>query len=745
MRRMKFLQAFIIMMFALVFAGKGNEFAAEGEVVVEVETKDGYHEMRDSGDTTFKGLTWDGSKNVLTLDNYDGGYFRILNSGYDVSKCTVVVKGKNTMKAFDKDDRYLIRFYNVDATITGSGTIDMTMSDEKTGVESCLEQESGGSITIDGPVINMKKSTSDLIADNLYIKSGSINIERIPDINVYGNEADFSYYSAVYVKKSLIMEGGSINIDYVYPKGYNNVRVYFIDDYAIYMDKPAQCYLGGGTIDFKVADELKNLVKLTRKERSVSFFFEGDGNEYTNLDTIKGLSWDEKNFVLTMDGYDGTAIHIESNFVIEDIDVVVKGTNNINVSSSAHGIETNNINLNFIGTGSVKTDGGEAIKNTVFYMNASNKYGAILKIDGPTIDIVGKNVNPINVGKFIMNSGYLNIELYMESGKHLAAIYALYGIEINGGIITVKYEGNATNADPTILAYKSKDDESHLPGSADNCIVVLIANEQLLNILEPFGCYSSSGLSYSEPTIKVGKGVVIAKATSLDKVKIDISKLKASLSETKFVYDGKEKKPIVSIKNLVENKDYTVKYINNINPGKASAVVTGKGMFTGEIKLDFTIEEAKSEYGPAVGSKVKDSDYIYKVIKAGSKDGKVIGQVRVIGLKKKSLKKIKIANVVTIDNVKYKVTQIGAKAFKSNKKIKSVVIGKNVTTIGKQAFYNCKALKTVKINSKKLKKVGKKAFYRKGGKKLTIKVPKKSKKKYKKILKKAKTNKYVVK
>ena len=28
MRRMKFLQAFIIMMFALVFAGKGNVFAA---------------------------------------------------------------------------------------------------------------------------------------------------------------------------------------------------------------------------------------------------------------------------------------------------------------------------------------------------------------------------------------------------------------------------------------------------------------------------------------------------------------------------------------------------------------------------------------------------------------------------------------------------------------------------------------------------------------------------------------------
>ena len=663
-----------------------------------------------------------------------------------MSKCTVVVKGKNTMKAFDKDDRYLIRFYNVDATITGSGTIDMTMSDEKTGVESCLEQESGGSITIDGPVINMKKSTSDLIADNLHIKSGSINIERIPDINVYGNEADFSYYSAVYVKNSLIMEGGSINIDYVYPKGYNNVRVYFNDDYAISMDKPAQCYLGGGTIDFKVADELKNLVKLTRKERSVSFIFEGDENEYTNLDAIKGLSWDEKNFVLTMDGYDGTAMYIKSNFVIEDIDVVVKGTNNIKAVKGYNlPIYADNVNFNFIGTGSVKIDASESTEKIALYMKAKCEYGAKLEINGPTIDISANGTHAVSVNSFVMNSGYLNIELYKDSEKQLTAIYVNYGVEINGGIIVVKYNGNAVDAYPVIVARKNIDDESYLPGSIDNCIIVLIANEQILNIIEPCGCYLDGLIDYSEPAIKVGKNVTIVKATSLDKVKIDISKFKASLSETKFVYDGKEKKPIVSIKNLVENKDYTVKYINNINPGKASAVVTGKGMFTGEIKLDFTIEEAKSEYGPASGSKIKDSDYFYKVIKAGSKDGKIVGQVRVVGLKKKSLKKIKIANVVTIDNVKYKVTQIGAKAFKGNKKIKSVVIGKNVTTIGKQAFYNCKTLKTVKINSKKLKRVGKKAFYRKGGKKLAIKVPKKSKKKYKKILKKAKTNKYVVK
>ena len=57
----------------------------------------------------------------------------------------------------------------------------------------------------------------------------------------------------------------------------------------------------------------------------------------------------------------------------------------------------------------------------------------------------------------------------------------------------------------------------------------------------------------------------------------------------------------------------------------------------------------------------------------------------------------------------------------------------------------CKKLKRVVINSGNITKIGKKAFYRKGGKKITFKVPKSKKTKYKKLLKKAKTNKYVVK
>lgn len=57
----------------------------------------------------------------------------------------------------------------------------------------------------------------------------------------------------------------------------------------------------------------------------------------------------------------------------------------------------------------------------------------------------------------------------------------------------------------------------------------------------------------------------------------------------------------------------------------------------------------------------------------------------------------------------YKVTGIADKAFKGNKKIKSVTVGANVKTIGKEAFSSCKKLKKLTIGSK-VKKIGKNAF-----------------------------------
>lgn len=65
----------------------------------------------------------------------------------------------------------------------------------------------------------------------------------------------------------------------------------------------------------------------------------------------------------------------------------------------------------------------------------------------------------------------------------------------------------------------------------------------------------------------------------------------AIVSQATYEYTTKEITPKVSVEGLSENRDYTVEYKNNIMPGIASAIVTGKGNYTGLISCNFEILE----------------------------------------------------------------------------------------------------------------------------------------------------------
>ena len=132
---------------------------------------------------------------------------------------------------------------------------------------------------------------------------------------------------------------------------------------------------------------------------------------------------------------------------------------------------------------------------------------------------------------------------------------------------------------------------------------------------------------------------------------------------------------------------------------------------------------------PAKGTKLTAKGASYQVTSAAEKNPTVVYK----GSKKQKAS-VTIPDTVTIDKVTYKVTSIAANAFKNNKKLKKVVIGKNVTKIGKKAFYGCSKLKKITVKTTKLtkKNVGSQAF--KGiHKKATFKVPKKKISSYRKV------------
>ena len=133
-------------------------------------------------------------------------------------------------------------------------------------------------------------------------------------------------------------------------------------------------------------------------------------------------------------------------------------------------------------------------------------------------------------------------------------------------------------------------------------------------------------------------------------------------------------------------------------------------------------------------SKLTDeSGATYKV--TGTTDKKPT--VTYISTKKTGKASITIPSSIEVNGVKYQVTSIADNAFRKNKKLKKITIGKEIVSIGKRAFEGCKNLKEIVIETEKLKAktVGKKAFA-KTSSEVVVNVPKKKAKEYKKLLRK---------
>lgn len=134
----------------------------------------------------------------------------------------------------------------------------------------------------------------------------------------------------------------------------------------------------------------------------------------------------------------------------------------------------------------------------------------------------------------------------------------------------------------------------------------------------------------------------------------------------------------------------------------------------------------------AKGETFTKGAYRYKVTKSSVKKG----TVTLVKPTKKTIKTVSVPAKVTYKKVTYKVTAISPKAFSNCKKLKKVTIGKNVTSIGSKAFYKDSKCEAITIRSKKIKKIGKKAFrgiaYR-----AYIKMPDSKYRSYEKLLQKS--------
>ena len=120
------------------------------------------------------------------------------------------------------------------------------------------------------------------------------------------------------------------------------------------------------------------------------------------------------------------------------------------------------------------------------------------------------------------------------------------------------------------------------------------------------------GSKYKECTV-CKKVLETAEIPALSR--ISISKASVTLSTSTYAYDGKAKKPGVTVKlngkTLKNGTDYTVSYSNNTKVGTATVKITGKGNYTGSVSKTYNI---KNNFKKATISGISNKSYTGKNI-----------------------------------------------------------------------------------------------------------------------------------
>ena len=258
----------------------------------------------------------------------------------------------------------------------------------------------------------------------------------------------------------------------------------------------------------------------------------------------------------------------------------------------------------------------------------------------------------------------------------------------------------------------------------------------------------------------------------------DISDMDVSLSKDAFIYDGNACKPEVTVSYrkdtvLEQGIDYTVSYEKNVNVGTATAVISGKGLFHGTIRKDFTIQKTGevshihevvideavaatctrdgvtegrhcSKCGevleeqtviPALGHKYaggtceRCGDILYIEIDGVryTKEEDLSGNVTIHVCAKPGEKisgKVNIPAEVAMGDMAYTVTVIDANAFAAQTELTYVTLPKTITNIGNKAFAGCTALEGMKFKAKIAPEAAEDAWKGAGTEDFTILTPK---------------------
>lgn len=286
-----------------------------------------------------------------------------------------------------------------------------------------------------------------------------------------------------------------------------------------------------------------------------------------------------------------TELTIGKDYSVTYSDNVNAGTATVTIQGmgnySGTKILTFTINKVLLGIGAISDvkqyDGSTAVSGTVWLNGAVNNEIPTIK-NGYSFEFDNANAGE---NKNVYISGIELDDTFKNNYEISSSSYMLTNGEIRKALLTATYLGEIVEygTNPSLQieysGFVNNEDESVL---TQKPTVQNLHTEIGTYLLEPNGGESVNyNFKYVPGTLKI-----VAKMA-------DVS---VTLNPDQYVYDGTEKEPAVTVidnqtgDTLTKGTDYNVNYINNINAGKATAIIEMIGVFEGEASKDFTINKA---------------------------------------------------------------------------------------------------------------------------------------------------------
>ncbi|MDO4977829.1 MAG: Ig-like domain-containing protein [Eubacteriales bacterium] len=205
----------------------------------------------------------------------------------------------------------------------------------------------------------------------------------------------------------------------------------------------------------------------------------------------------------------------------------------------------------------------------------------------------------------------------LVNGTHYSVMYS-DNINVGTGTVTITGIGDYTgtvsktftitkasqtlNVSPSSMALTVGDSQSiiasgtgNITYSSSNTTVATVDANGLVKALAA-GSASITVRAAGDSNHDTASTSVSVSVTEPVATKVSLSTCTITLGTSSYVYDGRAKLPVVTVKDggttLVNGTHYSVMYGNNINAGTGTVTITGIGDYTGTVTRSFTITKA---------------------------------------------------------------------------------------------------------------------------------------------------------